>query len=138
MIVNQDQQLEAVDYIQQTFPGYSRVDNVAKSQIAFYGIQEANGFELLRLLRREFSLISRPAGQMARSGLCSPPPRRFLTKHCSWSSFTLTQSRLLAFSHLSHWSPSPNQRGTNLEPVLLDCQEDSCGSTGTGRLETVG
>ena len=31
-----------------------------KSQIAFYGIQEANGFELLRLLRREFSLMSRP------------------------------------------------------------------------------
>ena len=36
------------------------VDNVVKSQIAFYGIQEANGFELLRLLRREFSLMSRP------------------------------------------------------------------------------
>ena len=35
-------------------------DNVVKSQIAFYGIQEANGFELLRLLRREFSLMSRP------------------------------------------------------------------------------
>ena len=33
---------------------------MVKSQIAFYGIQEANGFELLRLLRREFSLMSRP------------------------------------------------------------------------------
>ena len=32
---------------------------MVKSQIAFYGIQEANGFELLRLLRREFSLMSR-------------------------------------------------------------------------------
>ena len=33
---------------------------MVKSQIAFYGIQEANGFELLRLLRREFSLMSSP------------------------------------------------------------------------------
>ena len=33
---------------------------MVKSQFAFYGIQEANGFELLRLLRREFSLMSRP------------------------------------------------------------------------------
>ena len=33
---------------------------MVKSQIAFYGIQEANGFELLRLPRREFSLLSRP------------------------------------------------------------------------------
>ena len=33
---------------------------MVKSQIAFYGIQEANCFELLRLLRREFSFMSRP------------------------------------------------------------------------------
>ena len=33
---------------------------MVKSQIAFCGIQKANGFELLRLLRREFSLMSRP------------------------------------------------------------------------------
>ena len=33
---------------------------MVKSQIAFYGIQKANGFELLTLLRREFSLLSRP------------------------------------------------------------------------------
>ena len=33
---------------------------MVKSQIAFHGIQEANGFELLRLLRKEFSLLSRP------------------------------------------------------------------------------
>jgi len=39
--------------LQQSFSGYSRVDNVVKSQIAFYGIQEANGFELLRLLLDE-------------------------------------------------------------------------------------
>eukprot|EP00435_Cladocopium_sp_Y103_P060604 s1802_g22.t1 len=34
--------------------------NVIRSQIAFYGIQAANGFELLRLFRKEFSLMSRP------------------------------------------------------------------------------
>ena len=61
--VNQDQAIRSrrlFHLLQQSFSGYSRVDNVVKSQIAFYGIQEANGFELLRLLRREFSLMSRP------------------------------------------------------------------------------
>ena len=33
---------------------------MVKAQISFYGIQEANGFELLRMLRREFNLVSRP------------------------------------------------------------------------------
>ena len=33
---------------------------MVKAQISFYGIQEANGFELLRMLRREFSRMSRP------------------------------------------------------------------------------
>ena len=33
---------------------------MVKAPISFYGIQEANGFELLRMLRREFSLVSRP------------------------------------------------------------------------------
>ena len=63
VIVNQDQAIRSrrlFHLLQQSFSGYSRVDNVVKSQIAFYGIQEANGFELLRLLRREFSLMSRP------------------------------------------------------------------------------
>ena len=63
VIVNQDQAIRSrrlFHLLQQNFSGYSRVDNVVKSQIAFYGIQEANGFELLRLLRREFSLMSRP------------------------------------------------------------------------------
>ena len=63
VIVNQDQAIRSrrlFHLLQQSFSGYSRVDNVVKSQIAFYGIQEANGFELLRLLRREFSLLSRP------------------------------------------------------------------------------
>ena len=61
--VNRDQAIRSrrlFHLLQQSFSGYSRVDNVVKSQIAFYGIQEANGFELLRLLRREFSLMSRP------------------------------------------------------------------------------
>ena len=61
--VSQDQAIRSrrlFHLLQQSFSGYSRVDNVVKSQIAFYGIQEANGFELLRLLRREFSLMSRP------------------------------------------------------------------------------
>ena len=63
VIVNQDQAVPSrrlFHLLQQSFSGYSRVDNVVKSQIAFYGIQEANGFELLRLLRREFNLLSRP------------------------------------------------------------------------------
>ena len=62
VIVNQDQAIRSrrlFHLLQQSFSGYSRVDNMVKSQIAFYGIQEANGFELLRLLRREFSLMSR-------------------------------------------------------------------------------
>ena len=48
--VNQDQAIRSrrlFHLLQQSFSGYSRVDNVVKSQIAFYGIQEANGFELL-------------------------------------------------------------------------------------------
>ena len=61
--VSQDQAIRSrrlFHLLQQSFSGYSGVDTVVKSQIAFYGIQEANGFELLRLLRREFSLMSRP------------------------------------------------------------------------------
>ena len=63
LIVNQDQAIRSrrlFHLLQQSFSGYSRVDNVVKAQISFYGIQEANGFELLRMLRREFSLMSRP------------------------------------------------------------------------------
>ena len=58
MIVNQDQAVRS----RRLF--YLRVDNVVKSQITFYGIQEANGFELLRLLR-EFSLLSRSEARRA-------------------------------------------------------------------------
>ena len=49
-----------VSFTSAVFSGYSRFDNVVKAQISFYGIQEANGFELLRMLRREVSLVSRP------------------------------------------------------------------------------
>ena len=44
VIVNQDQAIRSrrlFHLLQQSFSGYSRVDNVVKSQIAFYGIQEA-------------------------------------------------------------------------------------------------
>eukprot|EP00435_Cladocopium_sp_Y103_P056323 s696_g19.t1 len=61
-VVNADQAIRSrrlFHLIQQRCSGYPRVENVIKSQIAFYGIQAANGFELLRLLRREFSLMSR-------------------------------------------------------------------------------
>ena len=45
VIVNQDQAIRSrrlFHLLQQSFSGYSRVDNVVKSQIAFYGIQEAS------------------------------------------------------------------------------------------------
>ena len=63
MTQNQDQGIRSrrlFHLIQQSFTGYPKVDNVVKSQIAFHGMQAANGFELLRLLRKEFSLLIRP------------------------------------------------------------------------------
>ena len=45
--------------LQQNFSGYSKIENIIKSQIAAWGITESNGFELLRLIRKEFSLLSR-------------------------------------------------------------------------------
>eukprot|EP00435_Cladocopium_sp_Y103_P049909 s2861_g15.t1 len=62
-MINADQAIRSrrlFHLIQQGFSGYPRVENIIRSQIAFYGIQATNGFELLRLLRREFSLMSRP------------------------------------------------------------------------------
>ena len=41
------------------FTGYSKIENLIKSQISALGITESNGFELLRLIRKEFSLLSR-------------------------------------------------------------------------------
>ena len=74
MIVNQDQAVRSRCLF------YLRVDNVVKSQITFYGIQEANGFELLKLLR-EFSLLSRSEATTVgrRAIYCKGPPE---CKHC--------------------------------------------------------
>ena len=45
--------------LQQQFMGYSKIANLVRSQISATGITESNGFELLRLIRKEFSLMSR-------------------------------------------------------------------------------
>ena len=45
--------------LQQNFTGYSKIENLIKSQISALGITESNGFELLRLIRKGFSLLSR-------------------------------------------------------------------------------
>ena len=45
--------------LQQNFTGYSKIENLIKSQISALGITESNGFELLRLIRKEFFLLSR-------------------------------------------------------------------------------
>ena len=39
--------------------GYSKIENLVRSQISATGITDSNGFELLRLIRKEFSLMSR-------------------------------------------------------------------------------
>ena len=45
--------------LQQNFSGYSKIENLIKSQISALGITESNGFELLPLIRKKFSPISR-------------------------------------------------------------------------------
>ena len=45
--------------LQQQFTGYSKIENLVRSQISATGITDSNGFELLRLIRKEFSLMSR-------------------------------------------------------------------------------
>ena len=45
--------------LQQNFTGYSKIENLIKSQLSALGITESNGFELLRLIRKEFSLLWR-------------------------------------------------------------------------------
>ena len=45
--------------LQQQFMGYSKIENLFRSRISATGITESNGFELLRLIRKEFSLMSR-------------------------------------------------------------------------------
>ena len=44
--------------LQQNFVGYSKIENLIRSQISSTGITDSNGFELLRLIRMEFSLMS--------------------------------------------------------------------------------
>ena len=46
-------------FLQQNFTGYSKIQNLIKSQIFALGITESNGFELLRSIRKEFSSLSR-------------------------------------------------------------------------------
>ena len=38
--------------LQQQFTGYSKIENLVRSQISATGITESNGFELLRLIRK--------------------------------------------------------------------------------------
>ncbi len=45
--------------LQQNFRGYSKIENLVRSQVTATGNTESNGFELLRLIRKEFSLMSR-------------------------------------------------------------------------------
>ena len=45
--------------LQQQFTGYSKIENLVRSQISATGITDSNGFELLQLIRKEFSLMSR-------------------------------------------------------------------------------
>ena len=45
--------------LQQQFTGYSKIENLVRCQISATGITDSNGFELLRLIRKEFSLMSR-------------------------------------------------------------------------------
>ena len=45
--------------LQQNFVGYSKIENLVRSQISSNGITESNRFEVLRLTRMEFSLMSR-------------------------------------------------------------------------------
>ena len=42
--------------LQQQFMGYSKRENLIRSRISATGITESNGFELLRVIRKEFSL----------------------------------------------------------------------------------
>ena len=45
--------------LQQGFAGCSKVDNLIRSQVVSHGVHESNGFEFLRLLRREFAIFTR-------------------------------------------------------------------------------
>ena len=62
VLVGEEQSMRArrlFHLLQQSFAGYNRVESMIRNQIAHRGVHEGNGFELLRLIRREFSLFSR-------------------------------------------------------------------------------
>ena len=90
---------------------------MVKSQIAFYGIQEANGFELLRLLRREFSLMSRPEALQHREAClkCENPTWYSAERSVTLHSFDFTKYRL--------WT-SLFRRGTIVNGQIVVCSFD--------------
>jgi len=45
--------------LQQNFLGYGKIENLVRTQITRFGVTDSNGFELLRIIRKEFSLLSR-------------------------------------------------------------------------------
>ena len=57
-----DQELRArrlFHLIQQAFTGYRKIEHMIRNQIMARGAADANGYELFRLIRREFSIYSR-------------------------------------------------------------------------------
>ena len=57
-----DQELRArrlFHLIQQAFTGYPKIEHIIRNQIMARGAADANGYELFRLIRREFSIYSR-------------------------------------------------------------------------------
>ena len=57
-----DQELRARRFfhlIQQAFTGYPKIEHMIRNQIMARGAADANGYELFRLIRREFSIYSR-------------------------------------------------------------------------------
>ena len=57
-----DQELRArrlFHLIQQAFTGYPKIEHMIRNQIMARGAADANGYELFRLIRREFSIYSR-------------------------------------------------------------------------------
>ena len=57
-----DQELRArrlFHLIQQAFTGHPKIEHMIRNQIMARGAADANGYELFRLIRREFSIYSR-------------------------------------------------------------------------------
>ena len=45
--------------VQQAFSGCAKVEHLIRSQITNKGVTDANGYEMIRIMRKEFSLLSR-------------------------------------------------------------------------------